>query len=536
MKKLPLGIQSFRKIIEGEYVYVDKTRYIYDLINNANYYFLSRPRRFGKSLLLDTIAETFSGDKELFKGLWIYGSGFEFDGRPVLRFDMSNIANDTPETLKGSLIVALKKYVKAEGFDIDYSTPSDMFKSLIESLYGKYNRRIVVLVDEYDKPILDRIDDITIAEANRDILRGFYGVLKSMDPYLKLALITGITKFTKTSIFSGLNNMLDITLMEEYADICGIGIDDLDRYFGEHIGNLSSLEHYSYIANIRAKILEWYDGYSWNGKTRVINPHSLLSLFLAKEFESYWYASGTPSFLLKVIKERPESFLALRNLEISERTLSNFDIRRMELEPLLFQTGYLTVSEKRYHGVSVNYLMKIPNLEVKDALYKSIIAEFTQRGEAFAETAHRRIRESLETGDMQNMLAILRGLFASIPYQLHVDKEAYYHSILFAVLDLLGFTVDAEVSVSGGRIDAVLEQSDKVFIMEFKYRDCPQDAAHEQRRKLFDEALEEGMKQINDRGYADKYAGSGKSVYKAAFAFLGRDEIEMRVEPVHCKL
>ena len=220
MKKMPLGIQNFRKIIEGDYVYADKTKYVYDLINDASYYFLSRPRRFGKSLLLDTIGEAFGGDKELFNGLWIYNSDFGFEKHPVLRLDMSSITNETPGVLRSELSDELRKRAKAEGFDFDYDTPSAIFKTLIESLCKKYGKGVVVLIDEYDKPILDRLSDIAVAEANMDVLRGFYGILKPMDQYLRMTFITGVTKFTKTSAFSELNNLFDITLTERYANIC----------------------------------------------------------------------------------------------------------------------------------------------------------------------------------------------------------------------------------------------------------------------------------------------------------------------------
>jgi len=264
----------------AEYVYVDKTRYIYDLINNASYYFLSRPRRFGKSLLIDTISEALSGNKELFRGLWLYDSDYDFEKHPVLRLDMSNISNETPENLKGSLSSALNKRIKEEGFDISSEIASDLFRDLIEALYKKYNRRVAVLIDEYDKPILDHLEDIETAEANRKVLKGFYGILKSMDPYLRLTFITGVSKFTKTSIFSELNNLMDITLTEDYANICGVTADELDKYFGGHIQNMSEMNKFRHIDNMRDEILAWYDGYSWDGGVRVINPFSLLSFFM----------------------------------------------------------------------------------------------------------------------------------------------------------------------------------------------------------------------------------------------------------------
>ena len=530
MKRLPLGIQNFRKIVENDYVYVDKTQFIFSLINDSSYYFLSRPRRFGKSLLLDTIAEAFGGDRELFKGLYIYDSGYGFEKHPVLRLDMSNIANETPEMLKNSLSTALRKHANDEKLGIMGDAPSDMFKTLIEALYKKYDKRVLVLIDEYDKPILDRLSNADTVEANRDVLRGFYGVLKSMDPFLRLTFITGITKFTKTSVFSGLNNLRDITLSEKYAGICGIAVEDLDGYFSEHITNIAESGKMGGYGDIRDKILSWYDGYSWNGTNRVINPFSLLSFFSDERFSGYWYASGTPKFLLDLIKTRPRGYTDLKNLKIGEWSLDTFDVRRMEVEPLLFQTGYLTVKEILPDPEPPVYLLDTPNYEVRMAFNLHLMAEFTESGASFAESSYREIRAALETGNLRNMLSTLRALFASIPYQLHISKEAYYHSIFYAIMNLLGFDIDAEVSVSGGSIDATLELGDKAYVIEFKYKDCSPDVSPEDKRKLFDKALEEGMKQIEDRGYASKYEGSGKTVYRAAFAFLGRDDIEMALQ------
>ena len=529
MKKLPLGLQNFRKVIDGDYIYVDKTRYIYDLINNASYYFLSRPRRFGKSLLIDTIAEAFSGDKELFKGLWIYDSDYSFEKHPVLRLDMSNISNNTPETLERSLVYELRRRVNEEGFTLDSDLPSDLFKHLIEELYAKYGERVVVLIDEYDKPILDHLTDLERAEANRSVIKGFYGILKSMDPYLRFVFITGVSKFTKTSVFSELNNLLDITLTKKYANICGIETGDLGKYFGEHIDYLSSLEEFKRFVYLHDEILAWYDGYSWDGLTRVINPFSLLSFFSQERFAGFWYASGTPVFLIDLIKKRPESFLTFNNLEVLEDVFDTFTIQNMQIEPLLFQTGYLTVREKSFRGALESYHLKLPNLEVADALNRNIIAEFTGKGDTVAQNAYWRINDALEAEDFQSILESLKGLFSSIPYQLHVDAEAYYHSIFYAVMSVLGFDIDAEVSTSMGRIDAVLELPDKVYVIEFKYEHCEPDAAAEAKTSLFRKALDEGMRQIESRGYADKFAGSGKKIIKAAFAFLGRDNIEMLV-------
>ena len=528
MKRLPLGIQSLRKIIEGGYVYVDKTKYICDLLDNASCYFLSRPRRFGKSLLLDTINEVFNGDKELFKGLWIYDSGYSFDKHPVLRLDMSNIANKTPETLEHELSNELMDRANAEGFCINESAPPTVFKRLIDRLFNKYKQSVVILIDEYDKPILDHLDDLEIAEANRKVLRSFYGILKSMDPFLRLTFVTGVSKFTKTSLFSEMNNLLDISMSKKYASICGVATEDLSKYFGEYIEKLSTLDDFKHSGNLSDEILAWYDGYSWDGRNRVINPFSLLSFFIQEKFYSYWYASGSPKFLMDMIKENPELYLDLKDLRMSEWALDSFDISNIAVQPLLFQTGYLTVREV-FPDAPPYYLLDIPNHEVRYAFNLNMIAEFTGRDGALAERAYRQIYRSLKSGDLKQILIILKSLFASIPYQLHIDREAYYHSIFYAVMNVIGFDMDSEVSTSKGRIDAVLELSDTVYIMEFKYRDCAPDASPETKKKLFDEALKDGLEQITAKGYRDKYGGSGKKIIAAAFAFLGKDNIEMAV-------
>ncbi|MCL1809035.1 MAG: ATP-binding protein [Clostridiales bacterium] len=530
MKKIPIGIQNFREIKEGGYVYVDKTQYVYNLIEDGKYYFLSRPRRFGKSLLIDTISEVFSGDRELFKGLWIYGSDYSFEKHPVIRLDMSNIANRTPNILEASLSEALVDRAVEDGLEISSVTHSGLFKKLIVSLFKKYNQRVVVLIDEYDKPILDHLDDIKTAEANRKALRGFYGILKSMDPYLELTFITGVTKFTKTSIFSELNNLSDITLSKKYSSICGIAITDLDEHFGERIKALSAIDDFVQCGDLRSKILAWYDGYSWDGKDRVINPFSLLSFFREEKFANYWFASGTPKFLMDLIKEKPNSYTNLKGLEIVEISLDLATIEKISAELLLFQTGYLTVKEVLKTGDAPVYLLDLPNHEVKEAFDMNILSAMTETDDVQARQSQAQISRALRSGDLHKMLESLRGLFASIPYELHVDREAYYHSVFYAVMNVLGFDIDAEVSVSGCRVDAVLELDDKAYVMEFKYVKCEQGAEPELKKKLFEKALGEGMGQIKSRGYAKKYKGSGKKVHLAAFAFLGRDDIEMAVE------
>ena len=534
MKKLPLGIQSFSKIVEGDYVYVDKTRHIYNLINGASYYFMSRPRRFGKSLLLDTIGEVFGGNRELFKGLWIYGSDYGFEKYPVIRLDMSRMSSKTPELLEESIQQYLKSYFLAEGFDVEEAYPSNVFVNLIMLLHKKYGQRVVVLIDEYDKPILDHIGNPDIADANRQVVRGFYGILKSMDAHLQFTFITGVTKFTKTSIFSELNNLMDITMLDDYADICGIPVDSLKNEFGAYVEALSAHIRFKQYNNLFEKILAWYDGYSWDGESRVINPFSLINFFMHKKFEKFWYASGTPKFLVDIIRKKPESYVYIKNLNMTEYLLDSFDIRNIELEPLLFQTGYLTVNKVLENEDSPIYVLEIPNYEVRDALNLQIVASLTENGDMYVKRAQMEISDALASGDLHKVLDMLRGLFASIPYNLHVDLEAYYHSIFYAVMTILGFDMDVEVSVSKGRVDAVLELDKIVYVFEFKYCKSPADTEPaDSKQLLFEVALDEAMAQIKARGYAAKFQGSGKTIYQAAFAFLGRDAIEMRTEAIN---
>jgi len=384
MKPLPIGIQNLKEIIDGGYIYVDKTQYVYELLNDAKYYFLSRPRRFGKSLLLDTISEVCKGNKELFKGLWIYDSDYGFEKHRVLRLDMSNIPNETPETLKNSLSNELRNRVDAENLCISNGHPADAFKRLIESLYVKYGQRVVVLIDEYDKPILDHLAELDVAEANREVLRGFYGVLKSMDPFLRLTFITGVTKFTKTAIFSGLNNLLDITLLDDYANICGITTDDLKKYFGDHMDDLTNRKGFENVESVFNEILNWYDGYSWDGESKVINPFSLLNFFRQRRFAGFWYASGTPGFLVDMIKKDPSLYVK-HNIKITEFMLDAADFNKLSPDSLMFQSGYLTIDKIDYARRPPVYELVAPNLEVREAFNLHIISGFTESGDTKAQ-------------------------------------------------------------------------------------------------------------------------------------------------------
>jgi hypothetical protein len=323
---------------------------------------------------------------------------------------------------------------------------------------------------------------------------------------------------------------MDITLSDKYANICGIEVERLEEHFSEHIENLTAQKHFTHYESVYEEILSWYDGYSWDGETKVINPFSLLNFLSLKKFSGFWYASGSPKFLVDLIKKRPEAYTNLNDMIVTSQMLDSVQISNVAVEPLLFQTDYLTVEEVLYDMGEVAYLLRIPNYEVEKAFNLHVLSALTESDDVRAGQARIKIYQAMREGNLEEILGVLRGLLASIPYQLHVDAESYYHSIFYAIMNVMGFDIDAEVSTSKGRVDAILELDDKVYIFEFKYIKPKPEVSAEDKLKHFKNALEEAMSQINDRGYAKKYTGSGKTVYQAAFAFQGRDEIEMLME------
>jgi len=373
MKDLPIGIQTFRKIIDGGYIYADKTRYIYNLLKGTNCYFLSRPRRFGKSLLLDTIAEALSGDKGLFRGLWIYDSDYDFKKYPVIRLDMTQMETGSADALKESLYDQINEYIEGENFQISTKLLARRFRSLILSLHRKYGERVAVLVDEYDIPVLDHITEIETAEANRTVIKNFFRVLKGLDAHLHFVFFTSVSKFTRTSLFSELNNLQDITMSNDYANICGFTHTDLTELFSGHlkamngIGILPPLSEWG-ADSIREQIYNWYDGYSWDGETRVFNPFSLLNFFKAKRFKAYWFESGSPGFLIKLIRQDPANYRNADGAVMNEAALDAMDIGSLSAVSLMFQTGYLTIGkiEQQINRLA-RYTLVTPNLEVRAA-------------------------------------------------------------------------------------------------------------------------------------------------------------------------
>lgn len=504
MKNLPLSIQTFRDFIELDYIYVDKTKPIHDLFaRGGKYYFLSRPRRFGKSVLISTLGELFSGNKELFKGLWIYDK-IQWTQYPVIHLDLSKVSFKTPEILEQALAIRLEKIASDYNIQLDHTLfLKEKFGQLIEKMSQK--EKVVVLVDEYDKPIIAYMETNEIEKAKKiqEILKNFYAVLKGSDAFLRFVFITGVSKFSKISVFSDLNNLIDITLSENFSTLLGYTEAELDHYFSSYIEPLAQKKGISR-DQLLEKIQEWYNGYSWDGKNFVYNPFSILNLLNENSFENFWFATGTPTFLVNVIKNRQEDVKRFDQLTVSREAFEKFDIENMEITSLLFQTGYLTVKKVYYiRDDRKRYQLSYPNREVRDSFLKILFQEYTQKNTDRTGEILDRMAVTLAEDNIDLLIEQFKSLFASIPYDIFIgEREAYYHTIIYFVLKLIGAEVRPEEESNIGRLDAVLETKNKIYIMEFKLG-----------------SGQEAMDQIKERKYAEKYRFKGKEIVLVGIGF-----------------
>ncbi|MCX6583689.1 MAG: AAA family ATPase [Candidatus Aminicenantes bacterium] len=503
MKNLPLSIQTFRDFIEEDYIYVDKTRQIHDLFaTGGRYYFLSRPRRFGKSLLISTLAEIFSGNKELFKGLWIYDK-IEWTQHPVVYLDLSKVTFKTPEILENALDMRIEKIAADYNVQLDHGLfLKEKFGQLLEKLSQK--QKVVILVDEYDKPITEFMEagKIETAKNIRKVLKNFFGVIKGSDAFLRFVFITGVSKFSRVSIFSDLNNLRDITLSEQFAVLVGYTETELMHYFEPYLAKLADEAGMSkeQLAN---EIRHWYNGYSWDGKNFVYNPFSILNLFTEKRFRNFWFTSGTPTFLIQLIRRNKSEIREFENLTVENYTFDSYDIENIDIAALLFQTGYLTIKKITIENREETYHLSYPNKEVRDSFLTYLLGEFSRKDMSFSGRFLKRINELVKAGDMDGFIRESKSLFASIPYQIFIrERETYYHSIIYLILKLAGADVRCEVPTNTGRIDAVLETGNKIYIMEFK---------------LGSEL--EALEQIKKMKYYEKYLGSGKEIVLLGVGF-----------------
>ncbi|MEZ4911805.1 MAG: AAA family ATPase [Saprospiraceae bacterium] len=478
MQKYPIGLQDFGGIRNNGYVYVDKTPYIQQLVSSYKYYFLSRPRRFGKSLLISTLECVFKGQKALFEGLYIYDK-WSFEEYPIIRISFSNIGYRTMG-LQKAISSSLKEISKHNGIVLE-SDPSDianMFKELIHSLYTKYNKQVVILIDEYDKPIIDYLDkeSIHLAHENRGVMKTFYSILKDADPYLKLVFITGVSKFSLVSIFSDLNNLRDITMTRDYNELCGISQNELEHYFAQE------MKFYD-----KEKIRLWYNGYRWHVKgDKVYNPFSLLNFFASGDFQNYWYATGTPTFLMVLSEEL--RLYEMKNIMATDATLASYDPEKLQLIPLLFQTGYLTISD--YDPILHVYHLDFPNQEVRSAYNEGLLETFMHHSQPQVPSIMTYMLSSLREQNPSLMEKTINEIFMHIPYDKWKDRtENFYHAIIHLLFSLMGVYIHSEVHTKDGRADAIILYEDHIYCLEFK----------------LNKTAESAVEQVKEKGYLDAY-------------------------------
>ncbi|OQX80669.1 MAG: hypothetical protein B6D61_01745 [Bacteroidetes bacterium 4484_249] len=487
MKKLPIGIQEFSEFGK-DYLYIDKTEHIFKLLQ-GKYYFLSRPRRFGKSLLLNTIKEIFKGRKELFEGLWIYDK-IEWEEYPVIKISFSNIAVNE-KGLTNAIYDELRSIAQSYGLELTEKHPGAAFKELIIKL--SIEKKIVILIDEYDKPIIDYIDDIPQADENRKILKSFYSVIKDSDDYIKFFFVTGVSKFSQVSIFSDLNNLNDITLDENYSTITGYTQQELELSFDEFIE--STAEKYKNIfPDIIAEIKKWYNGYSWDGVNFVYNPFSILNFFYKRAFGDYWFATGTPTFLTKLIKQKDYTVFDLENRIVSKNALNKYEITSISLVPLLFQTGYLTIKESNLRDMT--YRMDFPNAEVESSFTIYLLASLNDGHIDKTDSLLNDMKFALRENNIEKFIELVNILFKGISYLIADNKEKYFHSVFYLIVKLLGFTIETEVMTIDGRIDTVITTEKYIYVIEFK---AGQDA-------------KTAMQQIKDKEYHKKFITEKKPI------------------------
>ncbi len=504
-KKLALGNQEFSKVINKNCVYVDKTEIIYKFVTENDYYFLSRPRRFGKSLLVNTIKELYLGRQELFKGLWIYDKWDWKTNYPVIKMSFSKIGHASLG-LEEAIDNQLNTIASSNNIVLNQKVNSLKFEELIIKL--SENRQVVILIDEYDKPIIDYIDNLPQAEVNRGILKNFYSVLKDLDKYIKFFFITGVSKFSKISIFSDLNNIEDITLNKNFSQIVGWTKEEVEKYFPDYIDEIA-IEYKNIYPDIMPEIQKWYNGYSWDGYTKVYNPVSLMNLFKNQRFSNYWFTTGTPTFLMKYMKKNQISLDDIENIVISYEVFDKYEINNITFIPLLFQTGYLTI--KKYFLKTNEYELGYPNNEVSRSFSRHFLSEHTTGKFDITDSLLYKIRRNFIEKDPEELIENLNILFENIPYTLLDRKEKYFHSLFLLVIRIIGFVIDTEILTIRGRIDAVVKTEDYIFIIEFK----------------INQSAEKAIKQIKDKKYAIRYGDDNRPIYLFGINFnTDRKEIE----------
>lgn len=479
----PIGIQNFESLRLDGYLYIDKTELIYRLVKTGSYYFLSRPRRFGKSLLISTLEAYFEGKKELFKGLAMEKLEKDWIKYPVLHLDLNAKKFDTPDDLIRLIDRQLLVYEKEYGFSPSDETIDDRFVTLIRKASEKTGQRVVILIDEYDKPLLQSIRNDTLKEEYRDTLKAFYGVMKSMDGYIKFGMLTGVTKFGKVSVFSDLNNLMDISMDRRYADICGVTEGEIHRFLEDGLHQLAQRQGLSY-DEACAKLKELYDGYHFVVNSEgIYNPFSLLNTFAKMEFGDYWFETGTPSYLVELLKRTHYNLYDMAHTETNADVLNSIDSASYNPIPVIYQSGYLTI--KGYDQEFKMYRLGFPNKEVEEGFVRYLLPFYTSVNAVNSTFEIQHFVKEIRQGDPDAFLSRLQSFFADTPYEIARDLEVHFQNVLFIVFKLVGFYVKAEYHTSRGRIDLVLQTDRYIYVMEFKLDGTAEDALHQIEEKEY---------------------------------------------------
>lgn len=499
--KYPIGIQDFDKIINEGYTYVDKTELIYKLVYEGSYYFLSRPRRFGKSLLMSTLEAYFSGKRELFKDLAIEKLEEDWTAYPVLHLDLNTGKYNSKDSLTHALDDFLSRLEANYGTFHSEKTLELRFMGIIERIYHKTGKPVVILVDEYDKPLLQSINNKELQEDFRATLKAFYSVLKTQDRYIRFALLTGVTKFGKVSVFSDLNNLIDISMDEGYDTLCGITEEEMHRYFEESIQKLAERYKISYEETC-ARLKKRYDGYHFvEYGTGVYNPFSLLSTFRASKFGSYWFETGTPTFLVQLLQRENFYLPDLTQQQVSADMLNCIDTMDRNPIPVIYQSGYLTI--KDYDEEFKVYTLGFPNEEVEEGFANYLLPYYAHTGSEGAPMYVRNFVLALRNGRPEQFMKRMQVLFADTDYKIVGNAELYFQNAFYIVTKLLGFYTEVERTISDGRIDMIVKTKDYIYIFEFKY----------------DQNADIALQQIENKGYAQPFVTDGRKIVKIGVNF-----------------
>jgi hypothetical protein len=505
LKKLPIGIQAFPKIREDDFLYIDKTQMLYQMAKDAGAYFLSRPRRFGKSMLVSTLHALFEGRKTLFEGLYIYDKWNWDKTHPVIRIDFAAGTIENREQLDQNLFELFSLHQRKFDLQCEAESIAGCFRELILKLYEKYNQKVVILIDEYDKPILDQIEKPELSAEIREGLKNIYSVMKGMDEYIQFIFMTGVTKFSKVSIFSGINQLKDITLSKAYSTICGYTQNDLETSFAQHLAGVDW-----------EKLKRWYNGYSFTGEA-VYNPFDIL-LFISEnnQYRSYWFETGSPSFLLKLFKKECYFLPELSDIEVGEEILDSFDVDNINPVTLLFQAGYLTIDrilEKRGH---IAYRLRVPNEEVYIALHRHFIGAYLPISSVqVREKALDNLYDDLCAGNLTQLKQHIQSLFAGVPWRNFtnndlLDSEGYYASVLYAFFASLNAVIIPEDISNHGQADMTIILGEHIYVMEIKL---------DPRKRFIAKTPNPALAQILERDYAKKYLTRAKVVHQVGMVF-----------------